>query len=250
MSSKVSSSTFAIAFASKLKEKKENEVNYVDIFNSNNRHHGDLTQTYLRSKAYKDLDVKEKNEWKRAVLDELKKNGITINGEPSGTPSSDSASASAPAPAPAPAKKGLTPKGFVDALIANPVNCSYVDLTNQNHKNHTNESRDLLEKIKEMDKDEKRKFLLAVCAELSKKGVSVTLWNGNLFSPNHSSDSVSSSSNETKTSPKSSPKPSGSTKGKEKKKVDFVTLFTKLREAGLEENDAAKHAQAILNSIN
>lgn len=242
MSSNVSAVAFASAFATNLKEKEEKTVNYVTIFNPTNNRLGDNNQTFLRSQTYKDWDPKEKDEWKLAVVAELKNNGITIIGKPSGTPAIPSAPASASSP-----KKGMIPKSFVDALIREPFNCSYVDLTNPNHKNHTDDSRVFLEKIKEMDKDEKKKFLFAVCAELFKKDVFVRLLNGTIFSPNHSSESVSSSSDE----PKPSPKPSGSTKGKEKKtKVDFVILYTKLREAGLEENDAAKHAQDILNSIN
>ena len=131
---------------------------------------------------------------------------------------------------------------------------SFVDLTNPKHKIHTDDSRALLDSIKQMEKEEKRKFLLAVCAELSKKGVSVTLWNGTLFSPDHSSASASASASakpSAKPSTKPSPTPAGSSKGKGKKPVvDSAILIAKLKEGGVPEHLLLEAAMAVMKVIN
>jgi hypothetical protein len=101
MSSRISAAAFASAFVSILDENM-NDVTYINLFNPT-YHKSDLNHTFLKSQAYKEWNSKEKNEWKRAVVAELKKNGITIIGEPSGTPAIASAIASASAPTPVPA---------------------------------------------------------------------------------------------------------------------------------------------------
>jgi hypothetical protein len=101
----ISAAAFASAFTSILGENK-NDVTYINLFNPT-YHKSDLNHTFLKSQAYKEWNEKEKKEWKRAVVAELKKNGIAIIGEHS-TP----APASVPAPASAPASASGSASGF------------------------------------------------------------------------------------------------------------------------------------------
>jgi hypothetical protein len=93
--SSVTAEEFAAALA-------DTEFSFVALFNPTNPRIGDRNQTFLKSQDYKDWDVEKKNAWKREVVAEIKKRGITVIGAPSGTPKSASASASSSASASTP----------------------------------------------------------------------------------------------------------------------------------------------------
>ncbi len=196
------------------------DINYVTIFNPNNSRLSDDNKNFLSSDDFKQLKESKSNdlkEWKKNVVTELKKK-ITVVGEPSGN--------STPIPTSSPVNENSFVKNFAGKL--NAIDCSFVDLTNPKHKIHSNDSRLFLEKIKEMEKDEKRKFLLSVCAELSKKGVSVTLWNGTIFSSNHSNsmkNNISSTSISVKDNDMNN-------------SIELVIFISKLKDLGFEDDTA------------
>ena len=234
-------------FASRLNG--DENLNYVTIFNPTNPRLGAENQAFLKSQSYKDCDMKEKNEWKQAVVAELEKKGLTIVGVP--------ATASASATTPTDSAKNPIPAlafAFVNSLNIDGVNgtkTNHLNLTNPNFRMQTDASKKLLEDVKKLEAAEKKSFLLMVSSILCKKGITVNLWNGEDFNPKHNSAAHAAAPAAERPSPKHSPLPSGSTKGKGKKPaVDLATLIAKLMEAGLNPVDAAKGAQAVLDAIN